>query len=115
MCSQYVARCWGVIGLIAPQLASAIDVKLTIDEAQKALEAGRGPMEKANSSEDVNKVLQQASLATRVGSDPGKIRADRARFYAPSSFAWRHSDGRRRRNRRNRRKRSVCLTSSSRK
>jgi hypothetical protein len=31
----------------------AIDVKLTSEEAQKALEAGRIPMEKANSPEDV--------------------------------------------------------------
>jgi len=52
--------------------ASAIDVKLSMDDAQKALEAGRAPMDKANSPEDVKKVLQQASLATRVGSDPEK-------------------------------------------
>jgi hypothetical protein len=50
----------------------AIDVKLTSDEAQKALEAGRIPMEKANSPEDVKKVLQHASMATRVGADPEK-------------------------------------------
>jgi hypothetical protein len=50
----------------------AIDVKLTSEEAQKALEAGRIPMEKANSPEDVKKVLQHASMATRVGADPEK-------------------------------------------
>jgi hypothetical protein len=50
----------------------AIDVKLSLDEAHKALETGRIPMEKANSPEDVKKVLQQASLATRVGADPEK-------------------------------------------
>jgi hypothetical protein len=50
----------------------AIDVKLSVDEAKKALEAGRAPMEKANTPEDVKKVLQQASLATRVGADPEK-------------------------------------------
>ncbi|HEX5544825.1 MAG TPA: hypothetical protein VFX10_04950 [Nitrospira sp.] len=50
----------------------AIDVNLSSDEAHKALEIGRIPMEKANSSEDVKKVLQQASLATRVGADPEK-------------------------------------------
>jgi hypothetical protein len=53
-------------------MAWAIDVKLTPEEAKKALEAGRGPMEKANSQEDVKKVLQQASLVTRVGADPEK-------------------------------------------
>ena len=54
------------------QSASAIDVKLNMDEARKALGAGRGPMDKANTSEDVKRVLQQASLVTRVGSDPEK-------------------------------------------
>ena len=63
-----------VICLLALGLnpAFAIDVKLTAEEAQKALEAGRTPMEKANSPEEVKKVLQQASMATRVGADPEK-------------------------------------------
>jgi hypothetical protein len=66
---------WGVIGLgllVWTGSAWAIDVKLSSEEAQKALEAGRAPMEKANTPEDVKKVLQQASLVTRVGSDPEK-------------------------------------------
>jgi hypothetical protein len=54
------------------QPVQAIDVKLTMDDAQKALEAGRAPMEKANSPEEVKKVLQQASMVTRVGADPEK-------------------------------------------
>jgi len=58
-----------VVGL---QPVLAIDVKLSVAEAQKALEAGRAPMEKANNPEDVKKVLQQASLITRVGADPEK-------------------------------------------
>jgi len=53
-------------------VAWAIDTKLSPEESKKALEAGRVPMEKANSPEDVKKVLQQASLATRVGADPEK-------------------------------------------
>jgi len=62
----------GVVGVCAMGIipAFAIDVKLSIEEAQKALEAGRAPMDKANSPEEVKKVLQQASLATRVGADP---------------------------------------------
>ena len=52
--------------------AWAIDVKLSSEEAKKSLEAGRIPMEKAASPEDVKKVLQQASVATRVGADPEK-------------------------------------------
>jgi len=51
---------------------SAIDVKLSAEDAQNALVAGRASMEKANTPEDVKKVLQQASLVTRVGSDPEK-------------------------------------------
>ena len=50
----------------------AIDVKLTLEEAQKALAAGRAPLEKANTPEEVKKVLQQASMVTRVGADPEK-------------------------------------------
>ncbi|MER3423878.1 MAG: hypothetical protein C4293_12240, partial [Nitrospiraceae bacterium] len=49
-----------------------IDVKLTMEEAKKALAAGREPMEAANTPEDVKKVLQQASTSTRVGADPEK-------------------------------------------
>ena len=68
---------WGAAGLIGACLvgigtAWAIDVKLSAEEAEKALEAGRVPMEKANLPEDVKKVLQQASLAARVGADPEK-------------------------------------------
>jgi hypothetical protein len=61
-----------VVGLSVSQPVHAIDVKLTMDDAQKALEAGRTPMEKANSPEEVKKVLQQASMVTRVGADPEK-------------------------------------------
>jgi hypothetical protein len=67
----------GIVGLVGTVVmgvgsAWAIDVKLSTEEAQKALEAGRAPMEKANTPEDVKKVLQQASLVTRVGADPEK-------------------------------------------
>jgi len=61
----------GVMALAAGP-AWAIDVKLSPEEAKKALEAGRTPMEKAASPEDVKKILQQASLVTRVGADPEK-------------------------------------------
>jgi hypothetical protein len=68
---------WGVVGLVGfvalgVNSSWAIDVKLSTEDAQKALEAGRVPMEKANTPEEVKKVLQQASLATRVGADPEK-------------------------------------------
>ena len=63
-----------LVGVFAIGVGSvwAIDVRLSAEEAHKALEAGRAPMEKANSPEDVQKVLQQASLVKRVGSNPEK-------------------------------------------
>ena len=62
----------GLLTVICLQSALAIDVKLSAEEAQKALEAGRAPMEKANTPEGVKKVLQQASMVTRVGAHPEK-------------------------------------------
>ena len=68
---------WAALGLIGMitvgiETARAIDVKLSADEAQKSLEAGRVPMEKATLPDEIKKVLQQASLAVRVGADPEK-------------------------------------------
>ena len=72
-CKQ-IASLLGFIGILVTGNSGvwAIDVNLSSDEAHKALESGRIPMEKANSPEDVKTVLQQASLATRVGADPEK-------------------------------------------
>lgn len=61
-----------ILSLSVVPSVSAIDVKLSAEDAQNALVAGRASMEKANTPEDVKKVLQQASLVTRVGSDPEK-------------------------------------------
>jgi hypothetical protein len=73
--------------------ARAIDVKLTMDEAKKALAAGREPMEAANSPEDVKKVLQQASLATRIGADPEKDPCGASAIVRTKRF-WLESFGR---------------------
>jgi len=62
----------GLVTVFGLQSVLAIDVKVSAEEAQKALEAGRVPMEKANTPEDVKKVLQQASMVTRVGANPEK-------------------------------------------
>ena len=62
----------GLLTIVGLQPVFAIEVKLSAEEAQKALESGRAPMEKANSPEDVKKVLQQASTVTRVGAHPEK-------------------------------------------
>ncbi len=63
---------FGLIGVLTVGASAgwAIDVNVSSEEAHKALETGRIPMEKANSQDEVKKVLQQASLATRVGADP---------------------------------------------
>jgi hypothetical protein len=58
--------------ITAVNVAQAIDVDLKMDEAKKALAAGRDPMDGANNPDDVKKILQQAATATRVGADPEK-------------------------------------------
>lgn len=72
---------WGGFGVVFAALAVvgmagapayAIDVKLTLEEAKKTLAAGREPMEKANTPEEVKKLMQHASTVTRVGADPEK-------------------------------------------
>ena len=69
-----VATCVGVGLLMVVGLcpALAIDLNFSPEEAEKALAAGRTPMEKANSQEEVKKILQHASTVTRVGADPAK-------------------------------------------
>lgn len=62
----------GLLTVVGLQPVFAIDVKLSVEEAQKALGVGRAPLEKANTPEEVKKVLQQASMVTRVGADPEK-------------------------------------------
>jgi len=68
---------WTLVAMVGIFMAGispafAIDAALSMDDAHKALEAGRAPMEKANTPEEVKKVLQQASMVTRVGADPEK-------------------------------------------
>ncbi|MBM4132611.1 MAG: hypothetical protein FJ245_02485 [Nitrospira sp.] len=78
---------------LAAAPAQAIDVKLTMDDAKKALAAGREPMEKADTPEDVKKVMQHASLATRVGSDPEKDPCGASAILRTKRF-WLESFGR---------------------
>lgn len=77
--SQFIhAGAWPVAAMLAlavlasAGMAQAIDVKLTMEEAKKTLAAGRESLEKANTPEEVKRVMQHASLTTRVGSDPEK-------------------------------------------
>ncbi len=72
ICGVAICAIAGLLTIVSLQPVFAIEVKLSAEEAQKALESGRAPMEKANSPEDVKKVLQQASTVTRVGAHPEK-------------------------------------------
>lgn len=78
---------------VMPDPAGAIDVKLTMEEAKKALAAGREPMESANTPEDVKKVLQQASTSTRIGADPEKDPCGASAILRTKRF-WLESFGR---------------------
>lgn len=77
--------------------AGAIDVKLTMVEAKKSLAAGRDPMMKASEAakpdEEVKKVLQHASLITRVGADPEKEPCGTSAILRTKRF-WLESFGR---------------------
>ena len=55
---------------IAP--AWAIEVDLTMEQASQLLSAGRGPMEKAETVDDVTKLIKAADKAIRIGTDPEK-------------------------------------------
>lgn len=90
--SLAVLAALGLVALAAAP-AQAIDVKLTMDDAKKALAAGREPMEKADTPEDVKKVMQHASLATRVGSDPEKDPCGASAILRTKRF-WLESFGR---------------------
>ncbi|MFO0775624.1 MAG: hypothetical protein U0172_13270 [Nitrospiraceae bacterium] len=78
--------------VVAPS-SWAIDVKLSMDEAKKALAAGREPMDKANTEDEVKKVMQHASMATRVGADPEKDACGTSAILRTKRF-WLESFGR---------------------
>lgn len=82
-----------LLGAAVAGSAWAIDVKLSMEEAKKALAAGREPMEKANTEDDVKKVMQHASMATRVGADPEKEPCGTSAILRTKRF-WLESFGR---------------------
>ena len=83
--------------VFAADPAGAIDVKLTMEEAKKSLAAGRDPMMKASEAakpdEEVKKVLQHASMVTRVGADPEKDPCGTSAILRTKRF-WLESFGR---------------------
>jgi hypothetical protein len=82
-----------MVWILNPGPVAAIDVKLTMEEAKKSLAAGREPMESANTPEEVKKVLQQASVANRVGADPEKESCGASAILRTKRF-WLESFGR---------------------
>jgi hypothetical protein len=92
----------GILALVAAVActadpAGAIDVKLSMEEAKKSLAAGREPMMKASDAakpdEEVKKVLQHASMMTRVGADPEKEPCGTSAILRTKRF-WLESFGR---------------------
>ena len=91
----------GLVAVMAAAFAAdpagAIDVKLTMEEAKKSLAAGRDPMMKASDAakpdEEVKKVLQHASMITRVGADPEKDPCGTSAILRTKRF-WLESFGR---------------------
>ncbi len=82
---------------LAADPAGAIDVKLTMEEAKKSLAAGREPMMKASDAakpdEEIKKVLQHASMVTRIGADPEKEPCGASAILRTKRF-WLESFGR---------------------
>jgi len=96
-----VAALWlaGLAWAMAGDPAYGIDVKLTMDDAKKALAAGRAPMEAAYKAkpevrdQEVKKIMQAASLSTRVGTDPVKDPCGASAILRTKRF-WLESFGR---------------------
>jgi hypothetical protein len=99
--SLFLVLC-GAAWILADLPAHAIDVKLSMEEAKQALTAGREPMDRAQelaakdekaSQEEVKKILQQASVSRRVGSDPEKDTCGPSAILRTKRF-WLESFGR---------------------
>lgn len=62
--------CIGLGGLTLPSVSQGIDLSLSMEEANKALAAGRQTMETAESVEDVAAVMKASEKMVRVGANP---------------------------------------------
>lgn len=71
-----------------------IQVHMTMEEAKKTLEAGRVPMEKAETVEDVTKVITEADRAIRIGADLQKTPCATSAILKTKTF-WLEYFGRR--------------------
>ena len=62
----------GLLTFLGLQPVLAIDVNLSVEEAQKILEAGRAPMEKANTPEERQEGPSASFSGYARGSRPGE-------------------------------------------
>ena len=62
----------GFVWLGGTESVYAIDVNITLEEAQKTMASGRESMEKAQNVNDVATIMKAAEQTIRVGADPEK-------------------------------------------
>ncbi len=67
-CIVFVLAALGT--MTQPSVSSAIDLDISMEQANESLAAGRQTMEAANSVEDVAAVMKASEKASRVGADP---------------------------------------------
>ncbi len=60
----------GISMMAIPSVSHAIDLSISMEEAQQSLAAGRQTMENATSVEDVAAVMKASEKMSRVGADP---------------------------------------------
>ena len=60
----------GLGPMTQPSVSSAIDLDISIEQANESLAAGRQTMEAADSVEDVAAVMKASEKVSRVGADP---------------------------------------------
>lgn len=67
-CIVFVLAALGT--MTQPSVSSAIDLDISMEQANESLAAGRQTMEAANSVEDVAAVMKASEKASHVGADP---------------------------------------------
>ena len=80
-----------VLGIVP---AWGIEVDLTMEQATRLLSAGRGPMERAETVDDVTKLIKAADKAIRIGTDPEKDPCSTSAILKTKSY-WLEYFGRR--------------------
>lgn len=92
-------KAWGLIAMAMCMLIGVppvwgIEVELTMEQAAQLLSAGRGPMEKAETAEEVTKLIKAADKVIRIGTDPEKEPCSASAILKTKSY-WLEYFGRR--------------------